>query len=465
MIPAVYKVLPTSQDGYRSGHARLWSKAVGATLLSIALLWSASMLGPSITFIGLDVILAVYLTSLFVGSWRYLFLIHPIFLSVSAVGFGIPYDEIGTAWTYHQTYERFIDPFTLSLDTQSLVEQMFFNEEKFGYKTIYVGAIPILWLPKFLFDDVPDIINYYSLGFFTLLYAAVGATLAIVLGTMRKELILIITLYSTVSPTFLEINSVLHRYGVMFLGLFLVLNAYLGFLKCYTLLRNVILVILMIIGLSLVFFSKPPLLLSVLLFIFIERLSANKVPVISSILRKVDKYTKFILFLIGLVIFQELSEYLVPEKYVVLDSQIGGQYASLINIPIVGLILRVIYAALSPFPILDFNQHELYGNNDLFIGVHIISAIFAMWLLLSVISRMTYIVNEDQEIRIVTMFGIGILASLTYSAVGYHVYIAPALPFISVVLLRHRTRVPLKQAGGFVLLMEVLAQTMRLVRE
>ena len=141
-----------------------------------------------------------------------------------------------------------------------------------------------------------------------------------------------------------------------------------------------------------------------------------------------------------------------------------NRYQMLSNMPIIGLVLRIVYAALSPFPFFGFSQWQLYGGNELFLVVHLFSAIFSIWLVISAFYRLRNIVSEDPQVRVVVMFGLSILASLAFSAIGFHAYIAPALPFLAVVLLRQSTRVPVQPAAGFVLVMEVVAQMARLGR-
>jgi len=450
---------------YRHDDRELLPKVLVATLFCAMTLYLARFFGPYATFFTLDTILSLFLVSLFHGRLRFLFLLHPFFVFISSFGFDMPYNDIGTSWTYHQTFERFIDPDTLMLDWRLLVQAMFFSTGNFGFQKIYVGIIPILFLPRFLFGDVPDIINYFSLSMFTMLYAAIGVTVARALGSMRGKLLLVIALYATVSPTFLEINKVMHRYGLMFLGLFLVLNAYMGFLqKRGFSSRKPILLLVMLIGLTLVVVSRPPMCLAVLLFIVLERFTSNKLPLVSHLFKRSNRNLKIILVLLGIVLFQCLGKFVIPEQYATHFSQVGGRYRMLSNLPIIGLVLRVVYAALSPFPFFGFSQWELYGNNELFLVLHLFSAIFAIWLVISVFSRLRSIVNDDGEVRVVVMFGLSIMASLAFSAVGHQSYIAPALPFLAVVLLRRSTRIPIQPAAGFVLFMEIVAQMARLAR-
>lgn len=445
--------------------SRIFFKATVAVLFCLLVFQAASVLGPIATFIGLDLILSAYLTSLFRSRYSYLFLIHPVVALISSYGFEIPYTEIGVSFTYLDTFTTLVDLTTLTLDTGMLWEALLPQEGgNFGIGVVYVGTIPILMLPAYLFTDAPDIAVYLSLGVFTVLYAAIAVSVALFLGVLRKDVLLIIALYSTVSPTFLEINVALHRYGLLFLGLFLFLIAYVGLSKGVFGLRKLVLFVLMLVALVLVSVSKAPLLLSLAAFVLLERFSRNKLPLLSKMFYRFDKLTRVIVLVIGIAIAQYLVSFIAPDNYVSGFSQQGGQYGGLINIPILGLVLRVVYAMLSPFPWLYFDQWEIYGYNTLLFLLHIPSVLLAAWVIFSFFSRTGRIVAGTDDSRMASLFGVAIMSSLAFSAIGFHVYLAPALPFMAVILLDKKTRVPLVYPLSFIVAMETIAQLAQVIR-
>jgi len=450
----------------RLGKPGIWFHILSAFFGIYFIYLFAPLLGPTATFIGFDTILAFYLFSLFNGKIRYLFLLHPLFVLVSSFLFGMPYDQIGSSYTYLFNVNKFIDPDTLVINTPLLIATFITNLWSMGRGGVYLGTLYIILFPRYLFDEVPAIVNYYSLSTFTMLYATIGVTAGIMLGSIRKELLLVIALYTTVAPTFLEINSSLHRYGLMVLGLWLFIEGYMGFLHFFSVKRKIILLMTIVTGLALVFVSKPALLLSMALFMILERFSANQLPFISKLFVKSKRHYQILLLLAGLVLFQLTGQLVGPGEYTKGASQggAGGQFLGIANLPAIGIILRLLYAALSPFPWLGFDQWDIYGYNGLFLVLHLFSSLLAIWMLMSLIRRLPAIVNDDDEIRVLAMFGISLLLSLTFSAIGFHVYLAPALPFLSVVLLRRRTRTPWHHAAGFVIFLEVLAQISRFAK-
>jgi hypothetical protein len=452
----------------RSRGNGLFPKAIIVLMLCLFVAQASMLLGPIATFIGFDLIISVYLTSLFSSKLRFLFLLHPLISLISSYGFEMPFTEIGVAYTYLNNFETFVNPTTLAPDANLLLSTLFpqgpNDDANFGIGVAYVGVIPILLLPKYLFADAPEVSIYLSLGVFTVLYAAIAVTVAISLDALRKDVLLPIALYFTVSPTFLEMNASLHRYGLLFLGLFLFLIAYVGLSKGVRGFRKVNLFVLMLVSLMLILVSKAPLLLSLIVFVLLDLFYCNKLPLISKIFFRLKKQSKIWFLIVMIALAQYLVHFIAPEKYVTNFSQQGGQYPGLINIPILGLAIRLIYAMLSPFPWINFTQMDLYGYNTLLFLLHIPSALLASWIIFSFFLRAPQILSTANDIRMSVMFGVAIMSSLAFSAIGFHVYLAPALPFMAIILLDKKNRVSLIYPLCFILIMELIAQIAQLIR-
>ena len=210
--------------------------------------------------------------------------------------------------------------------------------------------------------------------------------------------------------------------------------------------------------------SKAPLLMSLVLFVLLERFSRDRLSFLSKAYSRFDNKSKIIILVIGIAIAQYFSTFIVPEKYALDTSQQGGQYPGLINLPILGLVLRLTYAVLSPFPWINFSQWETYGYNSLFFWLHIFSVLLSVWVIFSFFSHTRRIITGTDDIRISSCFGIAIMSSLAFSAIGYHAYWAPALPFLATILLEKSNRISFIYPIQFVMLMEVVAQVARVIR-
>jgi hypothetical protein len=323
----------------------------------IAVLQASIFLTPTITFILLDCVLAIYLASAFSGRLKYLFLIHPIFLLFSSYGFQIPFSEIGVGYTYLNTFNMVVDPGSLGINAGA---GEFYQDKKsiFGFGTVYFGIIPIIWAPSFLFDDAPDIVLYYSMGVFNLLYMVLVVFVSQFFKVLKSENLLLMALYATVSPTFFDVSTTLHRYGMLVCGLSIFLISYLGLVKKNKSFASVIgLLITLLIAVLMVGFSKPQLFYVILLFVALDFLSSNRLGLLSQIFRGLDKRLFLMLLLLAL---QLLAKILIPDQYMSDAMNTGGQFTFLSNIPILGFVLRVLYAVLSPFPWIGFTQWNLY---------------------------------------------------------------------------------------------------------
>lgn len=429
-------------------------------LAIIAVLQASTFLTPTVTFILLDTILAIYLVSAFSGRLRYLFLIHPIFLLFSSYGFQLPFSDIGHGFTYLDTFNMVIDPDTLGINAGA-GEYYRDKDSVFGFGKVYFGIIPIMWVPAFLFDEAPDVILYYSMGVFNLIYMALAVFISQLFKVLKSENLLIIALFATVSPTIFDIGTTLHRYGLLICGLTIFLISYLGLVKKDKSFASVIgLLITLLIAILMVGFSKPQLFYVIFLFVAIDLLSSNKLGFLSQIFRSLDK----LLFLvIVLLVVQFGARIMIPDQHFSLAMNLGGQLAFLSDIPILGFALRVVYAALAPFPWVGFAQYHLYGDNYLFLLVHIISAFTASWLVLSLVVRFRAVFRADYQDKALLIYGFCLLLSLMFSGIGFHVYLAPALPFLAIILIKNSFRISFIYPLGFCLIMEVIAQILRLV--
>ncbi|MFL0658907.1 hypothetical protein AB7294_04215 [Cylindrospermopsis raciborskii UAM/DH-MRr] len=347
----------------------------------------------------------------------------------------MPYTQIGVGYTYFLTFQKY------SFGCAGLNFDLLFSDiipsygrgKLFGFSGEYIGIVPVLWGTKFLFCNAPPIAFYYSLSVWSLICASIAASVGLMIGSLRKNTLLIIVLCMSVSPTFLEMNSSVHRYHLLVLGLFLFFVGYLGVTRPST--HRFISITTIILGLLCIGTSKPPLFLSVFFFVFLDLWSKNKIPILSELITRMSPLLRLSV-IAGLIIFAQLfiSTYVVPESYLTKTQFTGGgRFSLLIKIPLVGLLFRLFIAIQSPTQWLNFTQWDLYGYNYVFLITHVFSTCFSYWLILSLWLRWKYIRIYD-DIRTCSIFGIALASSLAFSAIGFHVYWAPAVPFLATLL-------------------------------
>jgi hypothetical protein len=419
-----------------------WFKGLLTVGVFFLILLLSPYLGEFFTFLILDILLSAYLCSLFRSPSRLMFFIHPIFVYLSGTGFQIPYPDIGVGYTYFVTFDKYVDPEVLSINWELIVLEILHPGEGsfLGFTTDYLGVIPILWFPKILFSRPSPTAFYYSLSLWSLICAAIGVNIATTKRVLRERVLVTMALCMTVSPTFLEINSSVHRYHLMVLGLFVIFISYVELTRIPSKLLSSLPT--MLFGVLCLGVSKPLLFLSVITFVFLDLVVRNKIEVMNYIGR-ITPIVRWAL-IIGLVALLEYlaSNYIVPEQYVAVTSKTGGGFFSgLAKIPVLGLIFRILIAIQSPAPWLNFSQWSYYGFNRIFLGIHVLSAIFSFWLVLSLFSRIKYILRGSDDTRSCAIFGVALMASLSFSAIGFHVYWSPVVPFLGPLLLERYSRI------------------------
>jgi len=443
----------------------LFLKTLIALLSLICTTFFCSYIGPLITFFIFDLILSVYLLSIFFkcNAYKYLFFLHPFVVLISSFFFEIPFLDIGVSYTYTNTYHQYTDSFTHSIIWSELYHNIFQSEGRFPIGKVYIGTIPTYYFPDLLFNNPPEIVYYLSQSAYSLLCVIPPVIVALYFRAINLKVLFPIALYSTVSPTFLEINVSIHRYMPLFSGLFLFFICYVALKKKNSILSFIVLIICLFLSLLVIAISKFPLLFSLILFILIDQFLNGS---LKQVFNTIPKKTQSIIFSIFIFTLLFFSKYLAPDEYVLGDSQMGGQFTLLSNLPVVGFLVRVIYATLSPFPWLNFTQLYLYGYNQIFFILHIFSSAFIVLMLISVSKNLKFIIQKNDDLRISILFGFSLMASLSFSAIGYHVYLAPAIPFIAPILFQKKYLVhyiyPLIFCGFFEIFAQ-LAQILRIV--
>lgn len=391
-----------------------------------------------------EFLLISHLASILKSKYSYLLLIHPLFILATFWGFEVPYTQIGVGFSFMGKFNLFFES-----DGSGGADYVttFLSGNIFQtYSDFYLSTIPVVAI-KVLFETFPDIGFYVWLNIFHLFSITIGAVHLFSYKSLSKNVALVIILFFLISPSFLEINSTLHRYSLMFTGLLISFNA-INFIQSKTEIRNKFtFTVSFIFGLVLILITKPALIMSVA--VYIGLILAQKFKI------KINLLVFLLLFIfvtdvfgLGILNFEVLSRYQEV-------NQTGGSSFSFLALLFgVGFFFRILYAALSPFPWIDFSQGlDLYGNNLTFLYIHILSAITSLYLLLAFfinINKFNIGKLDDNPI----IFGFALLLPLRFSSIGFHVYLVPALPFIAPILLNKNYRIPFLPVLFFVFALE-----------
>lgn len=392
-----------------------------------------------------EFLLISYLASLLKSKYSYLLLIHPLFLLSTFWGFEIPFSEIGVGFSFMGKFNLFFES-DIGADTD-LVGSFLGGNIFQTYSDFYLSSIPIIAI-KVIFETFPDIGFYIWQNIFHLLSITIGAIHLFSYKSLTKSQAIIIILFFIISPSFLEINSTLHRYSLMFTGLLISFNS-INYYQSKAEIRNKFLFISsFIFGVVLILISKPALIMSLMVYIGFILLKKFKI--------KLSLLAFLLLFILVTDAFGLglLNNFDVLSRYGEVNRTGGSSFSFLALLFGVGFFFRLLYAAISPFPWIDFSQGlDLYGNNDAFLFIHVFSAIVSLYLLLAfLINIKKFRIDKADSNPII--FGFALLLSLRFSSIGFHVYLVPALPFLAPLLLNKDYRIPLMPVLFFVFALE-----------
>lgn len=392
-----------------------------------------------------EFLLISYLSSLLKSKYSYLLLIHPLFLLSTFWGFEIPFTQIGVGFSFMGKFNMFFESDTGA--GSELVGSLLGGNIFQTYSDFYLSSIPIIAIQA-LFENFPDIGFYIWQNIFHLFSITIAGIHLVSYKSLNKNVVLIILLSFIISPSFLEINSTLHRYSLMFTGLLISFNS-INYFQSKAEIRNKFLFISsFIFAVVLILISKPALIMSLMVYIGFVLLKRFKI--------KLSLLAFLLLFIFVTDAFGLglLNNFEVLSRYGEVNRTGGSSFSFLALLFGVGFFLRVLYAALSPFPWIDFSQGlDLYGNNDAFLFIHIFSAITALYLLMSFFFNINKF-SIDKLNSNPIIFGFALLLPLRFSSIGFHVYLVPALPFLSPLLLNKDYRIPLMLVLFFVFALE-----------
>ena len=395
------------------------------TLVSVILIfYSSSFFGQYITFFLFDLILSIYLFSLFKNKWSFLFLLHPIIVFIISLGFEIRFEDIGVGYTYMIVYDFFMNPSELVGDNKFLA---------IGLKSTYIGVIPFLWLPNFIFSTKLGALTYfYSMSLWNLICAISFVKISKLLNSISNKFLFLLTLFFVLSPMSLEINNSIHRYHLLIIGILLFFVSWVNLNKENPS-KKYLSFLILIVSVILIALSKLVLLISMLVFVFLDFFIKKNI----KLFKKLSSGILYIIFFAILLSIYIIGFDVLPEQYLYSDF-IKGPINIFTQAPVIGYFARILYSTLSPFPFLNFSQWDLYGGNEMFLIIHFFSCIIVLWLIISLFLNLKKLLLLKYEYRISVLMILAITLSLSFSAVGHNVYLSPAIPFLSIILINKK---------------------------
>lgn len=379
---------------------------------------------PYVVFGIADLILLFYITTLFDNKFKYLLFLHIPIVIILSNFFVTPFLELGDGIAYEATVKSYYNSNSGSFDFTNLLED---NNLLQLFKLTSFGFLPIYLIPEYFFSRPDDVVYYLWQNNFHVLLSSLVITLATSWKLQNKKYLLIIILFIILSPSFFDLTSQPTRHVVTFFSIFLLFFSYVAVLDKPKPSR----IFWFIISIFFLLLSKYFLLITFLIFVLVD----------FHFFRIISK--KIILFLIGLIIstsiiFSTLISAL--KDYWEIGKSGGGAFSGLLEIPIIGLILKYLYAILSPFPwsyytyFISFN----YGGNYLLFIMHIFSSLIGLYLFISVLSNYKEIFRLEKSLKLMIVYGLVMSLSILGGSAGFHTYLLIYFPFLSPLFIKKK---------------------------
>lgn len=354
-----------------------------------------------------------------------LLILHPFLVQLIAFQFDSPFMLAGDGEAYQNVVRQYLNSETLDFYWLSIAS----TEGLLSFlRYTNLGIVPIIALPEFIFGSIEDT-DYYK---WQMLVHLLLVLTTVIITTEWRELeyryMSIIVVFSLLSPSFIELTSTPTRHVVTFYSVLLLFITHVSIISRYTLER----LFWYILAIILVVISKVALLIPYGIYVVIEMLYY----------RSIVKDKRNLILIIALVtaslfVFPIFVE--IIERYFTITALTGAAtYSSLTQIPIIGVLIKYIYALLSPFPWgdVDFITSHYYSGNITVYVMHILSAITGSYLICTTLLEFRTL--SKIEVSKPTLYGLIMSTSIIGGATGFHTYILIYFPFMAVILLNRK---------------------------
>lgn len=414
----------------RSADPDSGGKIASPTLpLSLAIVTSiflSMLLGsaPALLFLIIDLLFSIVIFLTLSSKWRIIALFHPFLILFFSLFYTQSFLELGDGPAYELTVSSFLDTKSFSINYDSWV----FRDNLLNiFKTAGFGVVPTYLIPDFISGYAIPIDYYYCQSAIHVFLVAVAASLSKSWKSVSQDNLDIIILYSVIGPSFFELGLAPTRHYVTFFSILLFFVSFMALVKLVTLPR----IFGILLSIFLVLISKAVLMAPLLLFVVAHfTLSRTEGKMSTALLGLAS-------VVVGAII---LGPYLLSKFRDYAGGVAIGETGSmgyLVIIPVVGQILKLLFALLSPFPwykmgyFVDFG----YGGNWPLFVVHMTSSLVGLHLFISIAMKWTEIYRSpDIELRNTVIFGLIMSASIFGGATGFHAYILIYFPYLMVIV-------------------------------
>lgn len=346
------------------------------------------------------------LARLFDSKYKYFLYLNPIIVYLISKFYIYDFENLGDGQSYIYIFNYY---YQNGFSKSNLINEI---------REAHFGIWPQLLIKKYLNNYFENVDLYFIQAFIHICFVYLIILYALKFKLLEKKIIFSIALFLTLSPSFFELGGFPTRHLSTACILLLFYFSYLKIISNY----NFLSIVVTITSILLIFLSKAPLLIPILLFIFLDQIISYQ---------KIGYFKKFIysfLFFTILVIIY----FLFYQKYENISLAGGGRFSWMVSIPFIGIFIKYIYALLSPFPWSNlYPLTNIYGGNLILFIFHIISSLMSLYLFLLILFNAKKIILGNIQVRKLTLFGLIMTLSITKGAIGYHSYLIIYLPFFS----------------------------------
>lgn len=422
--PSQLKSFPFDQGGSallaaykKSFSARIVVQFLFTCLVSyFVLIWLTDW--PTFSIFIVDLLVCLYLCSIFTHKLRYIFLLHPFIMWISGQFFSVPFLELGDGPAYKFVIDNYIN------DPDVLVSTFEYMGMIETFKYISLGIAPVFGIPEYLYGAPESNVYFLWQCCFHIILVAACVTLARVWQVVWDEYLLAIALFAVVSPSFFEFVVAPTRHVVTFASVFLFYISFIAISQKISIDRLVGLVV----AITLVVISKFTLLIPLLIFCTYYLLFEGAGESISR-----SKKILIALLIFGALAFgyenfsSKISEYG--------DNSLSGAntFSGLVAIPVLGMFFKYLYALLAPFP-----WHEApvfidttYGGNQLMFVMHMLSSLTGVYFFARLLIYGKPLLKQYYDLRPMVMFALIMSLSILMGSTGFHMYLIIYFPFLA----------------------------------
>jgi len=423
-------------------------KLSSLTILGLLIFTSLANI-PYLAILILDLLFCGYLVSLFKNKYKYFFLLHPVVLLVSSQLFTGSFLSAGDGLDYSSVVANNFNTQDLSFNDNGSIANF---TGVVLFKELSLGVFPTFIVPEFFFKNPAEEVYYLWQGTFHVFLSLIVVTLARLWRFLEEKYLFAMSLFVVLSPTCFELGTAPTRHYVTLFGIFLLLIAHLANRQRFRLSS----LAWYIIAVLVVVISKVLLLIPYLIFVIIDIFFIN---------RSKLKLKYIVMIIVGLlVIVVSIKDYALGSilSYEEVSKQGAATFSRFTEIPIIGWIVKYVYALLSPFPWYYSPTYiGNYAGNWFLFFMHTISALTGLYLFFVVILKWRAILSADNQLKQVVAFALIMSLSILKGATGYHgylsIYFIMLAPLLTIKQLQINPMLPI----AFVVIMEAFVVLVR----